>query len=182
MEIVETPIDGLVLIQPTVFGDARGYFYEMYQKKSYQNVGINVEFVQDNRSSSQRGVLRGLHFQRDNPQGKLVTALRGEVFDVAVDLRPGSPTFGQHFSVILSEVNKLQMYIPPGFAHGFSVLSDYAEFYYKCTAYYDPASEDGISWEDKTIAIDWPIKEPILSEKDRMLGSFQEYKNKLGMM
>lgn len=179
MKIVETPIDGLFLIQPTVFSDARGYFYEMYQKKAFQNVGIDVEFVQDNRSASKNGILRGLHFQKNNPQGKLVTALRGEVFDVAVDLRLGSPSFGQHFSVILSEENKLQMYIPPGFAHGFAVLSDYAEFYYKCTAYYDPESEAGIAWDDKTIAIDWPIKEPILSEKDRLLGSFLDYKRML---
>ena len=179
MKIVETPLDGLVLIEPTVFGDARGYFYEMYHRRAYQNAGIDVEFVPDNRSASQQGVLRGLHFQKKNPQGKLVTALRGEVFDVAVDIRPNSSTFGQHYSVILSEDNKLQMYIPPGFAHGFAVLSDYAEFYYKCTTYYDPESESGISWNDETIAIDWPIKKPILSAKDKILSSFQDYKNML---
>ncbi|NUU67354.1 dTDP-4-dehydrorhamnose 3,5-epimerase [Enterobacteriaceae bacterium BIT-l23] len=181
MEIIKTFIDDLIVIKPKIFGDHRGFFYEMYNKKAYEYIGIADEFVQDNRSASQQGVLRGLHFQTENAQGKLVSVLQGEVYDVAVDLRKGSKTFGKHYGLILSGENKIQMYIPPGFAHGFVVISSYAEFCYKCTQYYSPEHESGIIWDDKDLSIDWPVKEPILSEKDKKLDTFENYKKKMGM-
>lgn len=166
MEVIKTNIEGLLIIKPKVFGDDRGFFLETYQQNKYQALGIAETFVQDNRSRSTKGVLRGLHFQKTKPQGKLVTVTQGTVFDVAVDLRPNSPTFGQHESIILTEENKLQFYIPPGFAHGFCVLSDIADFEYKCTEFYDPMDEGGIIWNDPVLAIQWPIDAPSLSGKD----------------
>lgn len=176
MKIIETPLQGALIIEPKVFGDERGYFFEVYQKKRYEEVGFTLDFVQDNRSKSSKNVLRGLHFQKRKPQGKLVSVTEGAVFDVAVDLRPESPTFGQHHSVILSEENFLQFYIPPGFAHGFCVLSDTASFQYKCTDYYDPADEGGLIWNDPVLGIKWPVSEPIVSAKDSTLPSLSSIK------
>lgn len=167
MKVKKTNIEGVIIIEPEVFGDERGFFYETYQKKRYADIGLNVEFVQDNRSKSTIGVLRGLHFQKQNPQGKLVTVTQGSVYDVAVDLRPKSPTFGHYEAIILSAENKLQFYVPEGFAHGFCVLSETAEFEYKCTHYYDPADESGLLWNDPEINIPWPVSTPILSDKDK---------------
>ncbi len=152
----KTPLEGVVIITPQVFGDSRGYFMETYKKTLFAEAGITKEFVQDNESSSTKGVLRGLHFQKNHTQGKLVRVTRGRVFDVAVDVRPGSKTFGQWTGVELSEENKKMFYVPEGFAHGFLVLSDMAEFVYKCTDVYDPASEGGIPWNDKDINVEWP--------------------------
>lgn len=152
----KTKIPGVVIIQPKVFGDSRGYFMETFKKLDYATAGIDKEFVQDNESSSTKGVLRGLHFQKEHTQGKLVRVTRGEVFDVAVDVRPGSSTYGQWVGVTLSSEKKNMFYIPEGFAHGFLVLSDMAEFVYKCTDVYDPSSEGGIPWNDPSIAIEWP--------------------------
>ncbi len=171
-------IEGLKVITPTVFGDSRGYFMETYNYNDYKEAGIPDVFVQDNQSASKRGVLRGLHFQKEFPQGKLVRAIRGEVFDVAVDLREGSATFGQWFGVLLSEENKKQFFIPKGFAHGFLVLSDYAEFAYKCTDFYHPNDEGGLKYNDPEIGVEWPIPEGmelILSEKDTKWGGLSEY-------
>ncbi len=168
--VVETcEIEGLKVITPTVHGDSRGYFCETYHYEDYKAAGIPDIFVQDNQSASRRGVLRGLHFQIDHPQAKLVRALRGEVFDVAVDIRKGSATYGKWFGVLLSEENKKQFYVPKNFAHGFLVLSDYAEFCYKCTDFYHPGDEGGIMYNDPAIGVDWPIPEGmeiILSERD----------------
>lgn len=152
----KTKLPGVVIIQPQVFGDSRGYFMETYKKQLYAEAGIDKEFVQDNESSSTKGVLRGLHFQKNHTQGKLVRVTHGEVFDVAVDVRPGSATYGQWVGVALSSEKKNMFYIPEGFAHGFLVLSDTAEFVYKCTDVYDPTSEGGVPWNDPSIAIDWP--------------------------
>ncbi len=149
-------IEGLCIIEPTVHGDARGYFVETYNQKDMQAEGLNMVFVQDNQSCSVKGVLRGLHFQKEFPQGKLVRVIKGTVFDVAVDLRAGSKTYGKWFGVELSEENKKQFYIPEGFAHGFLVLSDIAEFCYKCTDFYHPGDEGGLAWNDPTIGITWP--------------------------
>ncbi|EOB2820172.1 dTDP-4-dehydrorhamnose 3,5-epimerase [Vibrio vulnificus] len=179
MKIIETKIKDLLIIVPKVFGDDRGFFYETFQAERYKKAGIKESFVQDNRSRSNKGVLRGLHFQKSKPQGKLVSVTSGEVFDVAVDLRPNSETFGQHESIILTGQNKLQFYVPPGFAHGFCVLSDTADFQYKCTDYYDPADESGLLWSDPDLDIDWPILEPLLSEKDMYQPTFSEIKTKL---
>jgi len=169
MNVIKTKIKDLVIIEPSFFDDARGYFFESYQEKTYAELGIPHKFVQDNRSRSVKGVLRGLHFQKTKPQGKLVTVLSGEVLDVAVDLRPGSETFGQHESLILSGDNYRQLFIPPGFAHGFLVLSNIADFYYKCTDYYDSSDEGGLIWNDPELNISWPTLEPLLSEKDALL-------------
>lgn len=180
MKVIETKIKGLLIIEPKVFGDKRGYFMEMFQEKRYlEKVGIKQTFVQDNRSYSSKGVLRGLHFQKTKPQGKLVSVLHGEVLDVALDLRKDSGTFGQWQSVMLSGENKKQLWLPPGFAHGFTVLSDTADFQYKCTDYYDPTDEDGIIWNDETLKIDWGIQNPIVSVKDLNLQSFSSYCEKL---
>ncbi len=166
--LTKTPIDGLLIAEPQVFSDARGYFTETYSRRDFQALGLSMDFVQDNQSRSKKGVLRGLHFQKKHPQGKLVRAISGEVFDVAVDIREGSATFGKWFGVVLSGENKKQFYIPEGFAHGFLVLSDTAEFAYKCTAYYDPLDEGGIIWNDPDIGIEWPETglSPELSAKD----------------
>jgi len=151
-----TKLPGVVVIQPQIFGDKRGYFMETYKKSDFEAAEITKEFVQDNESSSTKGVLRGLHFQKEHTQGKLVRVTRGEVFDVAVDVRPGSETYGEWVGEILSSEKKNMLYIPEGFAHGFLVLSDTAEFVYKCTDIYDPSSEGGIPWNDPSIAVDWP--------------------------
>ncbi|HKN03247.1 dTDP-4-dehydrorhamnose 3,5-epimerase [Pantoea sp. PNT01] len=168
MNIIDTKIPDVKIIEPKVFGDERGFFLETFQSEKYKHaLNIEGEFVQDNHSRSAKNVLRGLHFQRNNPQGKLVRVVRGEVFDVAVDIRPESPTFKQWVGVYLSEENKTQFWVPPGLAHGFVVISDYADFEYKCTNYYDPSSEGCLSWNDPELGIDWPVSDPILSEKDK---------------
>ena len=181
---VETGLPGVLVLEPTVFGDARGYFMETFQKEEFAAAGITDEFVQDNQSKSSRGVLRGLHFQKEHTQGKLVRVTKGEVFDVAVDCRPNSATFGKWVGVTLSDENKKQFYVPKGFAHGFLVLSDEAEFCYKCTDYYDPTAEGGIPYNDPTVNVEWPDCgcEYLLSEKDKKHEPFAaqnfEYFNK----
>ena len=165
----EQAIKGVFVITPQVFGDQRGYFMETYKKEPFEAAGIPGEFVQDNESSSTKGVLRGLHFQKEHTQGKLVRVLSGKVFDVAVDIRKSSPTFGQYVGVELSDANKLQFWVPEGFAHGFYVMSEEAVFAYKCTDYYDPTSEHSIMWDDPTLDIAWPVIKGVkinLSEKD----------------
>lgn len=176
---VETcEIEGLKVITPTVFGDARGYFMETYNYQDFKEAGIDQIFVQDNQSASAKNVLRGLHFQIRYPQDKLVRVIRGEVFDVAVDLRQGSKTYGKWFGLVLSEQNKKQFYIPKNFAHGFAVLSDYAEFAYKCSDFYHPNDEGGIRYDDPDIAVRWPLPEGlelIMTDKDKSWGSFADY-------
>jgi dTDP-4-dehydrorhamnose 3,5-epimerase len=167
MNIIKTKIPGLLIIEPKVFGDSRGFFLETYNGIRYKEHGLDVQFVQDNHSHSEYGVLRGLHCQRNYPQGKLVSVSRGRVFDVAVDIRKDSPTFGQWESVILDDVNHRQFYVPPGFAHGFCVMSQVADFTYKCTDYYHPEDEIGIHFSDPDLNIDWPVDNPKLSDKDR---------------
>ncbi|WP_177419174.1 dTDP-4-dehydrorhamnose 3,5-epimerase [endosymbiont of Lamellibrachia barhami] len=167
MKVIETELPGVLIIEPKVFGDERGFFTETWNKQLYTDAGIAADFVQDNLSMSRRGVLRGLHFQNPNAQGKLVTVLQGEVYDVALDIRHGSPTFGQWASVSLSSENRRLIYIPEGFAHGFCVTSETALFSYKCTDRYNPGAEGSILWNDPDLAIDWPIDSPELSAKDR---------------
>ena len=169
-------IPGLMVIEPAVFGDERGYFMETYNGRAFNEGGIDAVFVQDNQSMSKKGVLRGLHFQYRYPQGKLVRVLMGEVFDVAVDIRPDSPTLGRWAGVRLSSENKKQFYVPPGFAHGFLVLSDEAVFAYKCTEYYHPEDEGGIAWDDPSVRVQWPLggKSPVLSEKDRQWSTLED--------
>jgi dTDP-4-dehydrorhamnose 3,5-epimerase len=167
MNVIKTKLDGCVIIEPKVFGDERGFFLETFQAERYTSqAGITLPFVQDNHSRSSKSVLRGLHFQKTKPQGKLVRVVRGQVYDVAVDIRKGSPTYGQWEGLILSEENKTQLWVPPGFAHGFVVLSDTADFEYKCTDYYDPSDEGSILWNDSDLDIPWPVDNPILSNKD----------------
>ena len=167
MKVIETNIRGCVIIEPTVFGDERGFFLETFHAARYaESAGINLPFVQDNHSRSSRQVLRGIHFQKTKPQGKLVRVVRGEVYDVAVDIRANSKTFGKWEAVILSEQNKLQFWVPPGFAHGFVVLSDIADFEYKCTDFYDSTDEGSILWSDPDLGIQWPVQNPIISAKD----------------
>jgi dTDP-4-dehydrorhamnose 3,5-epimerase len=167
MNVIKTKLKDCVIIEPKVFGDERGFFLETFQADRYVDLaGIFLPFVQDNHSRSSKGVLRGLHFQKTKPQGKLVRVVRGEVYDVAVDIRQGSPTYGQWEAVILSEENKTQFWVPPGFAHGFVVLSETADFEYKCTDYYDPSDEGSLLWNDPDLNIPWPIDNPKLSEKD----------------
>jgi len=168
MKINQTNLEGVLHIEPKVFGDARGFFLETYNKQRYMGAGFpDIEFVQDNHSRSSKGVLRGLHFQLNHPQGKLVQVATGSVFDVVVDIRVGSPTFGQWYGCVLSEENHHQLWIPPKFAHGFCVLSDTADFVYKCTDYYNPEDEGGLLWNDPDVDIDWPLSAPLLSEKDK---------------
>ncbi|QBL09817.1 dTDP-4-dehydrorhamnose 3,5-epimerase [Rheinheimera sp. D18] len=175
MNVIQTTLKDCVIIEPKVFGDERGFFLESFQVKRYQELaGISAAFVQDNHSRSTKGVLRGLHFQKSKPQGKLVRVVRGEVFDVAVDLRPDSPSFGQWFGVYLSEQNARQFWVPPGFAHGFQVTSDSADFEYKCTEYYYPADEACIRWDDQTLNIVWPLQQSVLSAKDAAAPTFAE--------
>lgn len=166
MKVVETRLQGVLLIEPQVFGDPRGFFYESYNEAKFREAGIDAHFVQSNVSRSVRGVLRGLHYQWPNAQGKLVGVVEGEIFDVVVDIRRGSPTFLQWVGELLTADNHRQFWIPEGFAHGFCVLSEYATFAYQCTALYDAKADAGIRWNDATIGIDWPISKPMLSDKD----------------
>ncbi|MBV9079623.1 MAG: dTDP-4-dehydrorhamnose 3,5-epimerase [Elusimicrobia bacterium] len=166
MKALPTKLPGVVVIEPAVFRDDRGFFYEVYRKDRLEQAGVHATFVQDNQSRTVKGGLRGLHMQVRRPQGKLIRAIRGEIFDVAVDVRVGSPTFGQWESFILSDDNMRQLYIPAGFAHGFVATSDLADVEYKCTDYYDPGGELGIRWNDPQIGVRWPISSPILSPKD----------------
>ncbi len=175
MMIETTPLSGVLLIKPDVFGDARGFFLETWNRQRYAEAGLDRDFVQDNVSLSRGGILRGLHFQNPGPQGKLVQVLKGEVFDVAVDIRVGSPTFGQWYGVTLSEENHYQLYVPENFAHGFCVTSDYALFAYKCTDFYDPSAEFSLRWDDPDIGIRWPIEAPQLSAKDRVANLLKEF-------
>lgn len=167
MKLSETALPGVVLIEPRVFEDARGYFLETWHQSRYAEAGLDVRFVQDNVSYSRHGVLRGLHFQHPNPQGKLVYVLEGEVFDVAVDVRVDSPSFGRWVGTTLSADNKRQMYIPPGYAHGFCVTGDHALFMYKCTDFHHPQAEVGIRWDDPDLAIAWPLTHPQVGDKDQ---------------
>ena len=166
MKVATCDIPGLLIIEPKVFGDARGFFLETWNQRRYREAGLPADFVQDNISFSRRGTLRGLHFQNPNPQGKLLQVLQGEVFDVALDIRRSSATFGKWHGLVLSAENKRQFYIPSGFAHGFAVLSDTALFHYKCTEFYSPGDEMAICWDDPDVGIEWPLKEPVLSERD----------------
>lgn len=166
MIVEETSLPGVLLLTPKIFGDARGCFFETWNRRRFAEAGLDHDFVQDNVSVSQKGILRGLHFQHPGGQGKLVQALRGEVFDVAVDVRRGSPTFGRWFGLLLSEHNRQQLFIPAGFAHGFCVTSEIALFCYKCTDFYSPATEFSVRWDDPAIGIDWPVTAPELSAKD----------------
>ena len=166
MKVVETKLPGCVAIEPDVFGDVRGFFYESYNADKFKAAGLDLRFVQANVSRSARGVLRGLHYQWPNPQGKLVSVVEGEVFDVAVDIRRGSPTFGQWAGVMLTAENHRHFWVPEGFAHGFVVLSEFATFAYQCTALYDAKADAGVRWNDAAIAIDWPVSAPLLSGKD----------------
>ena len=176
VQVTPTAVDGVLLLEPQVFGDARGFFLESYNEKAFaQATGLKVHFVQDNHSRSQRLVLRGMHFQANKPQGKLVRVVAGEVFDVAVDIRPHSPTYGKWTGEILSAENQKQLWMPPGLAHGFLVLSESADFLYKTTDYYDPASERCLAWNDPTVGIHWPLRDkaPTISSKDALGMSFE---------
>jgi len=177
MKFIPTAISDVVLVEPAVFGDERGFFLEVWHREKYRTGGIDRDFVQDNHSKSRQGILRGLHYQSQHPQGKLVRAIAGEIFDVAVDIRRSSPTFGQWVGNRLSAENKKMMWVPEGFAHGFYVISDVAEVIYKCTDYYDPEHEHSLLWNDPDIGIDWPLvnqEPPVLSEKDRMGKSLKD--------
>ncbi|WP_044366945.1 dTDP-4-dehydrorhamnose 3,5-epimerase [Vibrio fluvialis] len=179
MKIIDTKIPDVKIIEPAVFGDERGFFMETWQQKKFEELvsGKPTQFVQDNHSKSKKGILRGLHYQTENTQGKLVRVVAGEVFDVAVDIRKGSATFGQWVGVLLSADNKRQLWVPEGFAHGFLVTSECAEFVYKCTDYYNPSAEHSIIWNDKDLSIEWPyVPEILLSEKDRTGKAFADAK------
>jgi dTDP-4-dehydrorhamnose 3,5-epimerase len=168
MNVIDTPLYGVKIIEPKVFGDARGFFKETFSVKRYKDIaGIDLTFVQDNHSRSSKGVLRGLHFQKTKPQGKLVSVTRGAVYDVAADINPASPTYGHYVGVELSEDNHRQLWVPPGYAHGFCVLTDEVDFVYKCTDYYDPSDEGGVAWDCPVLNIAWPLSDVRLSEKDR---------------
>lgn len=176
MEIVKTPIDGLLVIKPDVFADNRGYFFETYNEEKFRQLGLRTDFVQDNESCSSKGVVRGLHFQAPPfAQAKLIRVVRGSVLDFALDIRRGSPTYGKYFSVKLDDKEKNMFFIPEGFAHGFLTLEDDTVFSYKCTALYNKQSERGLLWNDKRLNIDWTIAEPILSDKDKLWGKFDEF-------
>lgn len=173
MELIETGIEGLLLIKPKVFQDARGYFYESYNREAFIKLGVQAEFVQDNQSLSGKGIIRGMHFQTPpHAQGKLVRVIQGAVQDVAIDIRKNSPTYGKHFSAELSGDNFLMMYIPAGFAHGFATLEDHTIFSYKCTDTYHPECEGGLQWNDPEFGIQWAVQDPVLSEKDKKHGPF----------
>lgn len=180
MRVLPTEIPGVLLIEPDVFRDGRGHFLETFHERKYREAGIPYSFVQDNQSRSGRGTLRGLHAQLRRPQGKLIRAVAGEIFDVAVDIRPGSPTFGKWAGARLSGDDFRQMFVPPGFAHGFCVLSETADVAYKCTDFYDRADEIGLRWDDPVVGIAWPIRDPVLSEKDAALPSLSELRKQLG--
>lgn len=176
MKVIDTFIEGLKIIEPDVFKDNRGYFYESYNEKRFFDAGLTMKFVQDNESMSQKDVVRGLHFQLPPySQGKLIRVIQGEVMDVAVDLRKNSSTYGKHYSIVLSSENKLMFYIPEGFAHGFKTMKDNTIFSYKCTNFYNKASESGIIWNDATLNIDWNVENPILSEKDKVNQRFEDF-------
>ena len=178
MEITKTTIEGLLILQPKVFGDDRGYFFESWNKKTFKSIDIDLDFVQDNQSLSQKGVLRGLHFQTPPyEQGKLVRVIKGSVLDVVVDIRRMSPTYGQHFKIILSEQNNKSLWVPPGFAHGFAALEDNTIFSYKCTGLYNKLSEVTIAWNDKDLNIDWDVKNPLVSEKDMISVDFKYFES-----
>ncbi len=182
INIIKTKIDGLIIIEPSVFGDERGYFMETYNEEEFHKAGLTMKFVQDNESKSSKGVLRGLHFQRKFSQGKLVRVTKGEVYDVGVDLRQGSKTYGQWAGVLLTEENKTMFYVPEGFAHGFLVVSDEAVFNYKCTNFYAPEYDGGIRWNNPDIGVEWPlddIGEPMLSDKDKTSPFLREIKDTL---
>jgi dTDP-4-dehydrorhamnose 3,5-epimerase len=168
MKTLPTRLPGVVIVEPQVFADARGFFMETYHSQRFAALGVRQPFVQDNHSCSARGVLRGLHYQIENPQGKLLRVIRGQIFDVAVDMRRDSPHFGRSVHVILSDANRRQLYVPPGFAHGFCALTDGTEVVYKCTDFYSPQHERTLLWNDPALDIDWPIAEPLLSDKDRL--------------
>ena len=179
MEIIKTPLEGLLVIKPRIFGDDRGYFFESWSKQSFAKVGLSLDFVQDNQSLSGKGVLRGLHFQ--NPpyaQGKLVRVIKGAVLDISVDIRKDSSTYGQHFSVELSETNKTIVWIPAGFAHGFATLKDNTIFTYKCTGAYNKESEGALLWNDKDLNINWEANDPLVSAKDLVAGNFKDFASK----
>ena len=166
IQVRRTPLPGVVIVEPRVFGDDRGFFMETFNRADFREAGLPDVFVQDNHSRSARGVLRGLHYQYPQWQGKLVRAVRGEIYDVAVDIRRDSPDFGRWYGILLSEENRLQLYIPPGFAHGFCVVSEMADVIYKCTTPYRPEDDGGVRWNDPAIGIEWPVREPLLSAKD----------------
>ena len=176
MKIIGSELPEIIIVEPKSFGDVRGYFFESFQLERYREIGINQLFVQDNISRSKYGVLRGLHYQLKHPQGKLITAIRGEIFDVVVDIRKGSSTFGRWSAFVLNDDNRGQLYIPPGFAHGFCVLSEFADIYYKCTDYYHPGDEFGVIWNDPKIAIDWPElkNDVVMSQKDKEYKALSE--------
>ena len=179
MKCKETSLPGVMLIEPCLYGDPRGFFLETYREDLFKSTSIDKQFVQDNHSRSRRGVLRGLHYQIIQTQGKLVRVARGEVYDVAVDVRLGSPTFGKSFGAVLDDIGMRMMYIPPGFAHGFVVLSEVADFIYKCTDYYHPESEQGIIWNDSDIGINWPLTDVTVSEKDSRNHSLRDMSEEL---
>jgi dTDP-4-dehydrorhamnose 3,5-epimerase len=174
MKVIETKLPGVLIIEPRVFGDSRGFFKEIHQTERYQEAGIDYMFVQDNYSHSRMGVLRGLHFQISKPQGKLVTCPRGAVFDVAVNIDPASITYGQYVGVELTEQNHKQLWVPPGYAHGFLTLTETADLLYKSTDYFDPSDEGGVIWSDPDVAIEWPHSNPVLSSKDAILPTLAE--------
>jgi dTDP-4-dehydrorhamnose 3,5-epimerase len=179
MKVEKTPIPEVLIFTPKVFDDERGFFLESYNQNIFEDAGVSLEFVQDNHSRSCQGVIRGLHFQKKNPQGKLVRCIQGEILDVVVDIRIGSPTFGHNVCVKLNQENKKQIWMPPGLAHGFSVISKTAEFLYKATDFYNPQDEAGIRWNDPELAIDWQVKNPQLSKKDQSLPLFQNAMRRL---
>jgi dTDP-4-dehydrorhamnose 3,5-epimerase len=179
MQLTDAPLAGVVLVELKVLGDARGFFVERFQLEAFEKAGLDIAFLQDNHSRSAPGVLRGLHYQADPPQGKLVGVTRGRIWDVAVDIRPESPTFGQSYAVELSDLNGRLLWVPAGFAHGFCVLGDEpADVLYKVDAYYNPSGEGGVSWCDPDLAIAWPLREPLVSERDRKLPSFASYRER----
>lgn len=181
MKVTPTLLPGVLIIEPAVFGDSRGLFKETFSAQRYRDeAGIALPFVQDNYSRSGKGVLRGLHFQKKHPQGKLISVLRGAVLDVAVDINPASATFGRHVAVELTEQNHRQAWIPPGYAHGFYVISDMADFIYKCTDYYRPEDEGGLAWDCPALGIDWSTSNPILSEKDKRHPGLEQFGHKAG--
>ena len=175
MEIKQTKLPGVLVIKPAVFGDSRGLFKETYNKRRYFEAGIDMPFVQDNYSVSQERVIRGLHMQAKKPQGKLVWCSEGSVIDVVADINPQSSTFGQHICVELSDDNHLQLWVPPGFAHGFCVLSPLAKFQYKCTEFYDPKDESGVIWNDPDLSVKWPVVDPVISKKDSQLPTLKDF-------
>jgi dTDP-4-dehydrorhamnose 3,5-epimerase len=176
VKVIETVLPGALIIEPKVYGDHRGFFLETWREDQYRSLGIKEKFVQDNHSRSAKNVLRGLHLQKKNPQGKLVRVARGSVYDVAADIDPCSPTFGKWVGIELNDENLRQFYVPPGYAHGFCVLSEMADFLYRCTDYYSPADESGVRWDDPELAIPWPVSHPALSDKDKLLPFLKELK------